>query len=166
MREFFTIVIVIATVFLITTCSEDSTELSGPGTCSMFPKSVAVDLNDQFTTEIHVDTGSQKIAAYHVDVLFDSNIISVNTGVGSSGVTDGTDGFHAAVNANSASVLQINGFDVAGEGPGSNLHLVTINWTAVGNGTTDVTMEVDVLVDTSYVTIGTPAGNISTVTVN
>jgi hypothetical protein len=139
---------------------------SGPGTCSMLPQSVAVDLNDQFTTEIHVDTGSQNIAAYSVDILFDSNIIIVNTGVGANGVSPGSDGFVTAVNASLPGILQINGFDVTGEGPGSNLHLVTINWTAVGTGATDVIIEVEVLVDSSYVTIGTPAGISNTVTVN
>jgi hypothetical protein len=132
----------------------------------MLPQSVAVDLNDQFTTEIHVDTGSQNIAAYSVDILFDSNIIIVNTGVGANGVSPGSDGFVTAVNASLPGILQINGFDVTGEGPGSNLHLVTINWTAVGTGATDVIIEVEVLVDSSYVTIGTPAGISNTVTVN
>jgi len=154
MKGVFSSVILIATVFLFTTCLKDSTKPYGPGTCSMLPKSVAVDLNDQFTTEIHVDTGSQHIAAYHVNFLFDFDIISVDIGVGSSGVSEGSDGFVTAVNLNSTGVLQINGFDVDGTGPGANLHLVTINWTAVGTGKTNVSIEVDILVDSSYVTIG------------
>ena len=139
---------------------------SGPGVCSMLPEIVAVNLNDKFTTYIYVDTGAQEIAAYSLDVLFDSTIIEVNTLVDSNGVSAGANGFVTAVNPNSPGVLQINGFDAMGTGPGSNLHLVTINWTAVGTGMTDVTIAVDTLVDPGYVTIGTPAGIGNTITVN
>jgi hypothetical protein len=101
-----------------------------------------------------------------VNILFDSNIIAVDTGVDTDGVSEGADGFVTAVNASSPGVLQINGFDVIGKGPGSDLHLVTINWTAEGTGTTSVTIEVDTLVDPNYTTIGTPVGIGNTVTVN
>ena len=49
---------------------------------------------------------------------------------------------------------------------GTHLHLVTINWTAEGTGTTNVTIEVDTLVDPNYTTIGLPGGIGNTVTVN
>ena len=65
-----------------------------------------------------------------------------------------------------ATVAVPSGFDVTGRGPGSDLYLVTINWTTEGIGTTDITIEVDTLVDPNYLTIGTPAGIGNTVTVN
>ncbi|TFG81172.1 MAG: hypothetical protein E4H20_10370 [Spirochaetales bacterium] len=139
---------------------------TGPGTCSMLPESITIDLNDAFTTEIHVDTGSMNIAAYDVDVLFDPTTIQVNTGEGTNGVQASADGFVSAVNASSPGVLQISGLDASGKGPDNDFPLVTINWTAVGAGTAAITLEVEVLVDSSYATIGTPAGIGNTITVN
>ena len=139
---------------------------SGPGTCSLLPSSIAVNLNDSFTTDIHVDTGTQRLGAYGIDVLFDSSKITVDTDVGASGVSPGADGFVTAVSTAIAGVLTISGFDVSGKGPSSSLHLVTINWTAAGTGTTNVAVDVITLVDVSYNVIGTPAGVGNTVTVN
>jgi hypothetical protein len=71
----------------------------------------------------------------------------VNTAVGTSGVEAGPDGYVSAVHAQS-SQIKISGLDTAGKGPGSDLNVVTINFTAGNNEcSTNLGLTVQNLVD-------------------
>ena len=119
----------------------------------------------QFTTEVHVNSGDQKVAAYGITINFDQTILSVNTSIGSSGVTAGPDGFVAAVNTTTPGVIVISGFDTGGKGPGTDLNMFTVNWTAIAAGTSTLSVTVDDLTDETTAEIGTPTGYDGSVTV-
>lgn len=123
------------------------------------------DVGALFKAYLYVDSGSQLIAAYSLDIIYNPSLIQVETAVGHSGVEIGADGFVSAVDAGSPGVLIIAGFDVAGHGPGTQLHLLTITWRALADGISPLTLTVDSLVDTSYLPIGTPRGITGSVTV-
>ena len=116
------------------------------------------ELGDFFTTNLYVDTGSALLAAYGIDITYDPTIIQLNTSIGNSGVQKGNEGFISAVNPNTLGLLKITGFDINGRGPNSQLHLLTINWIAIGLGTSPLDISVDVLVDPNTNTIGSPQG--------
>jgi len=94
-------------------------------------------------------------------------MMSVNTGVGTSGVSAGSDGYVSAVNPNTAGSLKISGFDTAGKGPGTNLQICIVNWTAGSStGTANLTLAVDTLTDEVYNNVGTLRGVGAAVTFN
>jgi len=119
------------------------------GTVWFEPKVQTVALMANFTTEIHVNSGTQMLAAYGIDITWDIAIIDLDIDApgSSNGVIVGADGFISATNANVAGVLKTSGFDAMGKDPGSNLHLMTINWTAVSAGETELTMDINDLAD-------------------
>jgi len=114
------------------------------------PANQTVRTNEDFTTGVYVNSGNQKVAAYGMTVSYDNSFISVDRNMGEYGVTVGADGFVTAVNSENQGQVIISGFDASGKGPGSNLHMFTVGWTA-GNsaGTTIINLSVDVLVDTN-----------------
>ena len=89
---------------------------------------------------------------------FDPNVILVDTSRGNNGVTTGPDGFVAAVNASEPGLLKTTGFDVTGKGPGTDMHILSVYWSAENAGTTLVEIIVNSLIDSSYADIGVPAG--------
>jgi hypothetical protein len=129
------------------------------------PASQGVDLGSNFFTEIHVNTGSQLLAAYGIEIYYDPSIIEVDTSVGSDGVEAGPDGYLSAVNPNTSGNLIMSGFDASGKGPGEDLHILTVYWTAVGTGTTVIDMVINAFVDDTTMDIGSPAGTGGSVTV-
>jgi hypothetical protein len=114
--------------------------------------------HDAFSTEIHVNTGTQLLAAYGFTVNFDAGVISVDTSNGTDGVDPGPDGFLAAVNPTEPGILKITGFDVTGTGPGEDLYVLDIYWTAgSADGSTILELIIDNLVDENSNVIGSPA---------
>jgi hypothetical protein len=119
------------------------------------PSSLSVHTNEDFTTDVNADSGTQKVAAYGMSATYDSSLISVDIDKGNDGVVTGADGFVSAVNSTNPGEIIISGFDVNGVGPGSNLNLFTICWTA-GNiaGSSVIDLTIDQLVDTNAEPIG------------
>lgn len=119
------------------------------------PSEIIILTNTQFTTEVHVNSGVQKIAAYGFEVHFDQNIVAVDTTQGNNGVTAGPDGFVAAVNSEDPGILIFNGYDTSGKGPGSDLNVLTIHWSSgMTTGTTPLNLRVTTLTDETTATIG------------
>ena len=116
-----------------------------------------VELYSDFTCEIHLNSGSQKLAAYEIDLNFDDRIIEVVPYTGSSGVEAGPDGFLAASLINPG-YIKISGYDVYGTGPGTDMHILTVHFTALSEGTTTLTPDVTTLVAPDSATIGNPFG--------
>lgn len=131
----------------------------------MEPASQDAGMSSPFTIEVHVNTGSQRLAAYGFTLTYDSSIISVDLASGN-GVEEGPDGFVAAVNSNNQGSIVISGFDAAGTGPGSNLHVLTVHFIAGDTpGTTTIGLEVDALADPDTNDIGNPGDTECTVTI-
>jgi hypothetical protein len=138
-----------------------------PGEVWLIPENQEVSNGASFTTEVHCHTGLQELGAYGIDLYFDSAIIVVDTLVGDeSGVDEGPDGFIAAINPNDDGVLKTSGFDTGGTGPGSDLHILTIHWKAIGRGTSSINIDVRNMTDPDTEDIGTLNGISGSVTVN
>lgn len=136
-----------------------STPSAAVGNVSIVPGTMNIESGSEFTTEVQVDTGSQKVAAYGIKITYDPDFVSVNTRVGSDGVTAGADGFVSAVNPNTPGVLAITGFDTDGKGPGTELQLLIVSWIAGSQlGQTALGLEVETLADEKTNTIGSPNG--------
>ncbi|MBN1693805.1 hypothetical protein JW879_00210, partial [candidate division WOR-3 bacterium] len=108
--------------------------------------------NDTVTTEIHVNSGEQLVACYGIDIAYDTNVINYLS------YEVGADGFVSAVNSEPGN-LKTSGFDAMGKGPGEDLHLLTIKWIAVGEGTSQLDMIINDLSDDMLFPIGTPTSN-------
>ncbi|MBN1696605.1 MAG: hypothetical protein JW881_03735 [Spirochaetales bacterium] len=139
---------------------------AAPGTGEVWiePASGSVSMGARFSNEVHVNSGNQKIAAYGIEIGFDSGILNVNTGVGNKGVEAGPQGFVAAVNLTPGRLV-IGGFDTSGKGPGEDLYLLRLNWTAVGTGTATISVTVKDLTDANTDPIGNKRGISARVTV-
>jgi hypothetical protein len=128
----------------------------GAGDVWFVPDTIAVGINSDFATEIHVNSGSQKLAAYGFDISYNA-LLNVRKSVGTDGVEEGPDGFVAAVNANSSGIIKISGFDTSGSGPGSDLHVITVHWAALSyTGDCTLDLEINDLGDENTDTIGSP----------
>ncbi|MBN1214711.1 MAG: hypothetical protein JXA99_04640, partial [Candidatus Lokiarchaeota archaeon] len=110
-------------------------------------------VGDTFETNIYVDTGSQILGAYGFEIAYNDAVIQI---VNSNDVVAGAQGFVSAVNIdNNNGVVTIAGFDAMGTGPGSQLHLLTLAWTAVGTGTSSLDLSIMDLADNMLEPIGT-----------
>lgn len=117
----------------------------------MSPAATTVSTGSAFTNEIRVNSGNQKVAAYGINLEWDSVLIYVNTSIGMNGVEAGDQGFLNAASVPSAGELKIAGFDAAGKGPGNNMQLVKIYWKAgTVAGSTDISVTVETMVDLNY----------------
>jgi hypothetical protein len=148
------------------TAIPDPTDVPPPGAGDVYfvPDTITADEGEHFTTEIHINSGNQKIAAYGFFIYYDNDVVQVDTEQGKNGVIEGPYGYIADVNA-LAGELRFTGFDSTGSGPGSDLHFVTIYWVVAAPGTSTLELAVDSLVDTSTDDIGTPVGRDGEVTV-
>ena len=118
-----------------------------------------------FTTEVHVNSGSQYFSAYGFDITFNQSIITPNTALGISSVEPGPSGFVSAVNPNTPGLLLITGFDAIGTGPGADLYVITINWNADNLGNTTLGIAVRDFTDPDGNTIGNPNGTAGSINV-
>jgi len=161
-----TISIIIASIFILLafiSCPAYIPPSSGsetdPGDVWIEPESETV--SEDFETEVHCNTGSQHLAAYGIDFYYDSEKISASS------VTAGADGFLSASNINEPGKIATSGFNAGGVTPGTDLHLLTIHWTIVSSGTSNIDVDVDTgtFVNENTEIIGTPMGISGSVTV-
>ncbi|MBY9007142.1 MAG: cellulase family glycosylhydrolase [Candidatus Lokiarchaeota archaeon] len=109
-------------------------------------------VGDTFETEIYVDTGSHNLYYYSFNITYDESVIQIAS---INDIVAGSEGFVSEVNIFETYVT-IVGFNVMGTGPSSQLHLLTITWTAVGIGYSSLDLSIELLVDMDTNTIGTP----------
>lgn len=143
--------------------SEEPAPEAGELWLELSKKSITTD--SLFSTELRLNTGDQKIAAYGIYIHYDSAILNLDAGKGNNGVVTGADGFVAAVNAAQPGKIFIAGFDAIGKGPGTNLHFFTIYWKAVKKGSTTIEIEIDKLTDEFIRPLGVTKGRSVTFTV-
>jgi hypothetical protein len=77
----------------------------------------------------------------------------------------GADGYLSAGSADDPGIDRIFGFDAYGTGPGSNLHMVTMECIPYSSGSTQINLEISDLANNYGVTIGipNPAGALVTI---
>ena len=108
------------------------------------PGIIEVKVRKLFSTEIHADTGTQRLAAYGFEIKYDTKKIEINTAMGIWGVKPGKSGFISAANVITPGTLIVAGFDAWGREPGTDLHLLTLFWQAqVFPGVTNITLHID-----------------------
>ncbi len=143
------------------------TVYAAAGDVWIYSSSNTVGTNSTFTLEVHTDTDTENLAAYQLLITFDPALVNVDTLQGTDGVEAGTDGFISAVNTdNTNGVIKVNGFNVAGTGPGSNLQVLIIHFNSLSStGQSAIDLTVDILANEIGVPIGTPNGINGTITV-
>ncbi len=128
--------------------------LSGQGGDVWFSSVSTQSVGDTFETEIYVNTSSQILGAYGFEIVYNEDVVQIAS---DNDVEAGDEGFVSAVNIdNDNGVVTIAGFDAMGQGPSSQLHLLTINWTAVGAGSSSLDLSIIDLADNLLDPIGTP----------
>jgi beta-lactam-binding protein with PASTA domain len=138
-----------------------------PGDVWLAPATTETAAGSDFALQVHANSGSSRLGVYKFELTFDNTRVQVNTSIGQNGVEVGNDGFLSLANAkNDEGRLLVNGTDPAGKTPGEDLHLLTINFTAQDvAGAALIGLSVQQFANELFVTIGTPNGVGSTVTV-
>ncbi|MBN2535539.1 MAG: hypothetical protein JXB88_21855 [Spirochaetales bacterium] len=132
----------------------ESTQGKAIGTVWIDPATKTVDMNEDvnFSLDVYVNSGSQKVAAYGIDITYEDEIILAKS------VSAGVDGFIAAANIDEPGFISTSGFDINGKGPGTALHLLIINFEALATGNSPIGVTVNSLTDPETQVIGTPTG--------
>jgi hypothetical protein len=147
-------------ILFSTGCSTTApVNLPPAGTVWFVPAETEITVDEEFTLEMHVNTGKQIVAAYTLYLTYPPHIVEVNTAMGINGVESGEDGFLIAVNSLNPGKLSIAGYDIYGKGPGNNLHLLTTFWKGMAPGYIKVNAQVISLNDEKTRLIGTPEGS-------
>ena len=124
----------------------------------------------RFSVKIIVDSGDARVGAYQFALMFDADVVSVNTAIGYDGVEIGKNGFLAAVNPNIPGELILNGFNPFGSTPGEEVELVIVHLIdrqEDGNQVcSTLSLEVEVLTDEMGVPIETPENEDMAVSIN
>jgi aryl-phospho-beta-D-glucosidase BglC (GH1 family) len=132
------------------------------GNCnvSFSPANSTQGVNSTFDIAIVVNSGSQNVAAYGFEVVYNGSVINAID------ANEGAQGYLAASNLSSSGVASVTGFDASGTGPGSSVELVVITFEAINEGDSTLTLNVDQLVDSDTNTVGDACGNSGSVTVS
>lgn len=133
------------------------------GLITLNSSDMTIEVCQTFTTTAYLNTGTQVLQSYTVTFSYDTPYISEKWCVGLNGVVAGADGFVTDVDNSTPGTLIISGYDAAGKGPGTRLHLFTVSWKALPHDmeyddwkSTYVVMEIDSLLDPDGQTIGEP----------
>ncbi|MBN2738821.1 MAG: hypothetical protein JXR70_17695 [Spirochaetales bacterium] len=123
---------------------------------AILPARKSVGMNTSFTLTVALSSGTKAIASYGIDLLYDANLLSVDTAAISSGAKAGSAGFMAAANPATAGKISITGFDVTGVGPGTNLDFLTVYLKSGSiGGSADVSIQVNMITDAETMDVAT-----------
>jgi len=112
-----------------------------------------------FFIEVHVNSGTQKMAAYGFDITHSTNIMQLNTSIGTSGQEAVAPyGFLSAMSPLPPGALKCTGFKIEGSGPAGDMHFLNINFNATAVGTGSIEISVATMTNENYEYIGTPRG--------
>jgi len=134
---------------------------AGPGSAWIVPATQSVTNGATgVKVVVHVNTGTSLLAAYGIDVTYNSTIL------GSPAAAAESTGFMMAAGFANAGTAQVSGFDTAGKGPSTDLGLFNVTFTAIARGTSTIGVNNKSFVDPATTTIGTPSGVGGSITVN
>jgi hypothetical protein len=90
-------------------------------------------IGSTFTVDVYVNTEGKHLAAFGFNLDWDSSCFSVDTSIGTTGVTTTTTGTNLAVNANDAGVIRVSGFNMNANGIENvgNYAIVTVNFNII-----------------------------------
>ena len=129
----------------------DALDPSTPGSVWIAPNMKSLASGTEFSIQLHLNSGNQNLAAYHIAIIYDPLIIDFTS------IAAGVDGFIVNYNNKNPGTIEIAGLDVAGKGPGTDFQIVVVTYTALQTGTTDLDIDIWDLIDSSNQMIGNPA---------
>ncbi len=141
------------TGFLTTSPNPSQTPVGDPspgtlsGDCIMWSGTLNVTRGDEFIVSILCNTGVLKLGQYEFSIAYDPTLIGINTALGMSGVTAGSDGFVSSVDISSPGTIITSGTDPIGRGPGASIEVCTIHFIARNRGSINTTLTVKKLAD-------------------
>lgn len=132
---------------------------TSPGDVWFAPDNGSVEEGTNYSDEIYVNTGENKLGAYNIIIGYNENILEIDTSKGTNGVEAGEDGFLSVVTQNENGLL-INGMEIGGTGPSQKLHLLTVHWIGknIGSSPLDLSIGELTVVENGSSSIGTPRG--------
>lgn len=139
---------------------------AAPGDVRLAPATLSIVPGQNFALEVLVDSGTQKLGGYTLELSYDRNLVKMDTTVANGADALGTANVFNVENDKGS--VKITGLDVNGKGPGGNLHILTLNGAALTDavpGAAPVTLNVVSLINEMADTIGTPNGQDATITV-
>jgi hypothetical protein len=123
----------------------------GAGTFTLALSSPSSIVGDDVIVYASLDTGDRLCAAYSLVITYPTALLSYSS------IEAGTDGFVSVVNASTAGMIVVSGFDVMGKGPGT-IQLLRAIFIANGPGTAEIVLTPEQLIDVNTYSIGTPGG--------
>jgi hypothetical protein len=117
-----------------------------------------VQQGDKFHVEMHINTGSEQLAAYAVTLAFNPDIIKIDSFAGNDGIEIIPPyGFNTVGALSSGDQIICNGYTLSPTGPGSDLHTLNIHFNALNRGLTKITVDA-LLLSNGEINIGVPHG--------
>ncbi|MBN2440179.1 MAG: TRAP transporter large permease subunit, partial [Spirochaetales bacterium] len=136
-----------------------------PGQVWMVNEQKVIRGGDPFYSEIHADTGSEKLAYYEMRFEYDPHYFDVNTGIGINGVEAGANGFITSVENPEPGVIIAKGMYMYGKLPNRDLYLLTIHWIAHTKGKSKIGIKVISFLNELQKQIGTLKGGVFKVSI-
>ncbi len=101
------------------------------GDTQITPNTQGVGAGQEFSVEIHADTGGKNVGAFNFYLDFDPSLITIDTAQGSAGLDKGADSSSYTVMANADDIAnghyRFGGMTASGFANGSDVHLATIH---------------------------------------
>lgn len=113
-----------------------------------------------FYTEIHANTGNQKLKKYELRFEYDPEMLNINTTTGINGVDAGGNGFVTSAEIPEDGILVVKGVDMFGKLPNADLYLLNVHWIAQKKGKAKVNIIVVSFLDEGEEVIGTHRGGL------
>jgi hypothetical protein len=123
----------------------------GDGDIKLTLSSSTISTGNNFTTRISANTGNKYLGSFDVIVYFSSYAMQVNTSIGNSGITAGTNITLSSVYS-SSSALEV--IATSSAQIGTDITLFTINWIALTESVSTIDAIPYMLRDTNGATIG------------
>jgi hypothetical protein len=139
---------------------------AAPGDVKLEPATITVNPGQSFSLQVLVDSGTQKLGGYTLELNYNRNLVQIDTTVPNGANALGTTNINKV--DNDTGTVRLTGLDVNGIGPGGMLHILTINGMVLEDaqrGTAPVELKVESLINEMSDTIGTPSGHGSTINV-
>jgi hypothetical protein len=117
-----------------------------------------VKAGDPFFSEVHVDTGNDKLAEYEITFEYDAEHFDVNKGIGINGLEAGGNGFITSVDIPEPGKIIARGLYIYGKLPNRDFYLLNIHWIARKKGKSRICVTVNNMVTPEKEVIGTLKG--------
>lgn len=128
-----------------------------PGDGWLIPPAVSPSPGDDFSIELHVNTGTSSLGAFGITATWDSSIATIKSGGGSFTAASGT-GLNLVANTNEPGIAKITGFTTEIITAGADVMVGSLNFNATIAGTLNIGLVMDTLAGSDSLIIGVPYG--------